>query len=180
MAEPLDISGLMAEFDDPDALRQAARCVRDAGVRRLETFTPHPIEGLDELVGPPDAKLPMAVFAGGIGGAIVAFGVQTYSWVWSYPINIGGRPAFSWPAFVPVTFEFAVLSAAFAAFLTMLALNRLPRYHHPVFEVPGFVRASSDRFFLMVGADDASFDRQDTRELLLECGALAVSEVPCA
>ncbi len=179
MSETSDILGLMAEFDTPDKLTEAARRLTDEGFEELEAFTPFPVENLNDILDNRAPLIPIIVFVVGMGAASLAFAIQYWSWSWDYPINVGGRPMFSWPAYVPVTFEVGVLSAAFAAFFGMLFLNRLPLYHHPTFEVPGFERVTSDRFFMMVGCEDECFERVDTRELLLELDALAVSEVPC-
>lgn len=178
MTDSATLYGLMVEFDSPEALKDAARRVCDEGFKEVEAFTPMPVEGLDDILGHDDKWIAALVLGGALFGATLAFGMQTYSWVWDYPINIGGRPMFSWPSFIPITFELGVLCAALAGFLGMLLLNRLPKLHHPTFEVPGFDRVTSDRFFLMVSADDERFDRHRTAEFLDSLGGLAVSEVP--
>jgi hypothetical protein len=122
--------------------------------------------------------VPKVVLAGGLLGLAAGWGLQYWTSVVAYPLNIGGRPYNSWPAFVVPTFETTVLFASLAAVLGMLALNGLPRPHHPVFDVPGFSAASRDRFFLCIEADDPKFDRAATREFLRGLGAAAVEEVP--
>lgn len=178
MAEEPKLYGMMAEFDDPHALKEAAKKVREAGYDEVEAFTPMPVEGLADILDHGDTHIAALVLAGALVGAGSAFGLQWWSWVWDYPINVGGRPMFSWPSFIPVTFELGVLCAAFAGALGMLLLNRLPRLNHPTFEVPGFDRATSDRFFLMISADDDRFDQDDTLEFMQTLDALAVAEVP--
>ena len=179
MAEQeLELYGLMAEFEDPDTLKEAACRVCDAGYREVEAFSPMPIEEMSDILGHRDPWIARFVLAGGLTGAVGAFVMQWLSWTVDYPINIGGRPMFSWPSFIPVTFELGVLLAAFSGGIGMLLLNRLPKLHHPTFEVPGFDRVTSDRFFLMISSKDEKFDRRDTRECLEQCGALAVAEVP--
>jgi hypothetical protein len=179
MNEGEAILGLMAEFDQPELLVDAARELTDAGYSRLEAFTPMPVDELIDILGRERAIVPALVLAGGLVGAVAAFGFMTWTWLFDYSINIGGRPMFSWPAYIPITFEMAVLFGSFSGGLGMLLLNRLPRLHHPVFEVPGFERASHDRFFLMVEADDACFEIERTREFLGRLDALRISEMPC-
>lgn len=175
-----EIMGLMAEFETPDALLRAAQALRDAGYVGLEAFTPMPIEELYEILGQKRSIIPALVLIGGLFGAVAAFSFMTWTWLIDYPINIGGRPMFSWPSYIPITFEMAVLFGCYSGAIGMLILNRLPLLHHPVFEVPGFERASSDRFFLMVEAEDARFSDVETRRFLTSLSPLNISEVPCA
>ncbi|MBI3848646.1 MAG: DUF3341 domain-containing protein [Planctomycetes bacterium] len=170
--------GLLAEFEQPHDLLEAAKRVRDQGYRRIDAFTPHPIEGLAEALGFHRNRLPLVVLVAGVIGCAGGFGMQYYASVVSYPIDVGGRPLNSWPAFVPITFELTILAAALAAVLGMLALNGLPMPYHPTFNVPRFVRASRDRFFLGVEASDPMFERDVTRRLLESLGANDVFEVP--
>jgi hypothetical protein len=171
------IYGLMAQFDEPGAAVAAAREAYAAGYREMDAFTPYPIEELSEAIGFHHTRLPLLVLLGGLAGAVGGFLLQFWVATIAYPVNVGGRPLNSWPAWVPVTFETTVLCAAFAAVLGMLALNGLPRPHHPVFNAPQFELATRDRFFLCIEARDPRFDRVETRRLLERLGA-KVSDVP--
>lgn len=176
MARP-PIYGVMAEFDDPDALLAAARRAREAGYRRMDAYTPFPVEGLAAALGHRGARLPFVVLGGGILGGLIGFGMQWYSAVIDYPLNVGGRPLNSWPAFVPITFEMVILVASLAAVLGMLALNGLPEPYHPVFNVPSFELATRSHFFLCIESSDPRFDREETRRFLESLGPRSVSEV---
>lgn len=169
--------GLIAEFDNPDDLIQAAHEAHAAGYRRMDAYSPMPIEGLSEALGPHDTRLPLIVLIGGLFGCIGGFALQYWVSVINYPLNIGGRPYNSWPAFVPVTFETAVLAAALTAVFGMLALNGLPQPYHPVFNVPHFELATRNRFFLCIEATDPKFDRAATRRFLEGLHPGAVNEV---
>jgi Protein of unknown function (DUF3341) len=171
------IYGLLAEFYDANALVAAAARTREAGYRRLDAFTPFPVEGLAEVIGFHEKKLPLLVLLGGIAGAVVGFGLQYWASVMAYPLNVGGRPYNSWPSFVPVTFEMTILFAAFTAVLGMLALNGLPMPYHPVFNAERFAFASRDRFFLLVEARDPKFDREATTRFLWSLRPREVVEV---
>ncbi|HKY31597.1 MAG TPA: DUF3341 domain-containing protein [Candidatus Polarisedimenticolia bacterium] len=171
--------GLLAEFETAEAILQAARQAHAAGYRKMEAYTPFPIEDLTEALGFRHSRLPAIVLAGGVAGALIGFGLQYWVSVLVYPHNIGGRPLNSWPSFVPVTFEMTILVAALTAVLGMLALNGLPRPHHPLFGVPRFrEHASRDRFFLCIEAADPRFDPQATRRFLEELRPDGVTEVP--
>ncbi len=169
--------GLIAEFDNADALLAAAEKTRDAGYKKFEAYTPMPIHGLDEAVGYRGTRLPWVIFGAGLLGASGMFAFQTWINVSAYPMNIGGRPLFSWPAFIPATFEGMVLLAAFAAVFGMIAACGLPRPYHPVFNAPNFERASVDRFFLCIEAADPKFELKRTRQFLESLEPLAVSTV---
>jgi hypothetical protein len=169
--------GLLAEFERPDELVAAARRAREAGYRRMDGYTPFPIHGLSEALGLPASKLPLVVLAGGIIGCVTALGMQWFSSTVHYPMNVGGRPFASWPAFIPITFELTVLFASGAAVFGMLGMNGLPMPYHPVFNAPRFAFASRDRFFLGIEARDAKFDRENTRAFLQSLGAREVVEV---
>jgi hypothetical protein len=169
--------GLMAEFDTPDALVAAAEKTRLAGYRQMDAYTPIPIEELNEALGLRRTRLPKLVFIGGLIGGIGGFALEYFSAALAYPMNIGGRPFNSWPQFIPVTFETTVLGAALTCFVGMWALNRLPQPYHPVFNVPAFARASTDRFFLCIEATDPVFRPDETRRFLEGLHPLGVSEV---
>lgn len=170
--------GLVARFTSPEDLTAAVKAARDAGYHRMDAYSPFPIHGLADLLKAEDARLPWLVFACGAIGAVAGYALQYYVSVIAYPHNVGGRPLHSWPSFIPVTFETTVLLAAFGAVIGMFALNGLPRPHHPVFDVPGFDRVTTDAFFLQIGADDKLFDRVRTADFLRSVGAVEVYEVP--
>jgi hypothetical protein len=167
----------MAEFDRDEALVAAVRRVRAEGYRRIEAYAPQPIEGLAEELGFHDTGLPLLVLIGGIVGCLGGFSLQYYLSAIYYPLNVGGRPLNSWPAFIPVTFEMTILVAALTAVLGMLALNGLPMPYHPVFNVPRFALASRNRFFLCIKATDPRFDSTATRRLLESCQPYGVYDV---
>ena len=168
--------GIVAEFETPEGLVQAARTARAAGYRRMEGYSPFPIEDLSETIGY-RTRLPLVVLCGGLTGAIFGFLFQWWISAYDYPINVGGRPLFSWPAFIPATFELMILFSAFAAVLGMIILNGLPRPYHSIFNTPDFENASRDKFFFCIEASDPKFDRQATRQLLERLSPLAISEV---
>ncbi len=169
--------GLMARFDSPEALMEAAEKAHAAGYRRMDAFSPMPIEGLAEAVGFRHTALPLVVLCGGILGGLTGFFLQYYGSVLGYPLNVAGKPLNSWPAFIPITFELTVLFAAITCVFGMLAMNGLPTPYHPVFNVPNFDRASRDQFFLCIKARDAQFEARKTGEFLKSLGATEVSEI---
>jgi hypothetical protein len=171
------IYGLMAEFEKPEDLLAAARRAHEEGYRSLDAFTPFPVEGLADAIGFHGTRLPLVVLIGGLIGCVGGFFLQYYPNVIGYPLNIGGRPYDSWPAFVPVTFEMTILCAALAAVFGMLALNGFPTPYHPVFNAPNFEMATRNRFFLCVKAGDRKFDLGKTRQFLAQLNAREVAEV---
>jgi hypothetical protein len=158
--------GLMAEFDSPTDVVEAARATYDAGYRRINAYSPYPIEELSEAIGFHSTRLPLIVLIGGIIGGLVGYGLQYYVAVIDYPLNVGGRPFHSWPSFIPITFEMTILFAALSAVFGMLALNKLPQPYHPVFNAERFALASRDRFFLVIEANDPKFDRDKAMSFL--------------
>jgi hypothetical protein len=172
------VYGLLAEFQTPNALVHAAHCAYQAGYRRLDAYSPFPIEELSEALNFRRTRMPLVMFLGGLLGCVGGFFMQYYCMALSYPINIGGRPLNSWPAWIPVTFEMTVLVSALSGVFGLLGLCGLPRPHHPLFAVPGFARATRDRFFLCVEATDPKFDPQLTRQFLEGLHAREVTEVP--
>jgi hypothetical protein len=170
--------GLMAEFREPQALLAAARAAREAGYRHAEAYSPMPVEGLAEALGARPTRIPLLTLVAGVVGGGVGYGLQWWSAVVDFRYPIGGRPLHAWPMFVPVTFEMVVLFAAFAAFLGALVGSGLPRLSHPVFDVPDFDLASSDRFFLCLRADDPAFEPAAARALLQAQDPVRCMEAP--
>lgn len=166
--------GVLAEFAGAPEIFQACETVRDAGYARWDAHTPFPVHGLDRAMGLRPSRLPWIVFIAGMLGAASGMLLQWWTSAVDYPLVIAGKPLFSWPAFVPVTFEVGVLFAAFAALLSMLHFNRLPRLHHPIFSSERFSRVSDDRFFISIEASDPNFDESQTTALLQQAGATHV------
>jgi len=172
------IYGVLAEFPTPHELIHAVEKTREAGYRRIEAYTPFPVEGLAEALALKRNNVPLITLIGGLTGGLGGFFFQYWVSVIAYPVNIGGRPLNSWPAFIPVTFELTVLGAALSAVFGMLALNGLPRPHHPLFNVKRFVKhATSDRFYLCIEARDPKFSLADSARFLHGLKATHVSEV---
>jgi hypothetical protein len=169
--------GIMGEFSNPSDLVAAARRTYEAGYRRINGYSPYPIEELSEAIGFTRTSLPLIVLIGGILGGLGGFFMQYWMEVIDYPLNVGGKPYNSWPAFIPITFECTVLMAAFAAVLGMLVLNKLPQPYHPVFNAPNFALATRDRFFLVIEANDPRFSHDETTQFLNTVGARNVSDV---
>jgi hypothetical protein len=158
--------GVLAEFEKPDEIVDAARRARDEGYRRLEAYTPFAVEGLDDALRLPPSRLALITLLGGVAGGVGGYLLQYWAMVLSYPINSGGRPLNSWPAYIPVTFELTILGAALAVVIGLFGLNGLPRPHHPLFNVPEFDTASRSRFFLCIEARDPKFESMATRTFL--------------
>jgi Alternative complex III, ActD subunit len=169
--------GMMAEFDTPEHLLDAARRAFAEGFRKMDAYSPFPVEGLAEAIGFHRSRLPLIVLVGGILGCVGGFFLQYWISVLDYPINVGGRPLNSWPSFIPVTFELTILAAALAAVFGLLALNGLPMPYHPIFNVERFELASLNRFFLCIETRDPYFDAEKTRSFLEGLGAQGVYEV---
>ncbi len=160
------IYGLMAEFDNPTDLVAAARRTYEEGYRRINGYSPFPIEELSEAIGFHHTRLPLLVLLGGIVGGVGGYLMQFYLSAIEYPLNVGGRPYHSWPSFIPITFETTILGAALTTVLGMLALNGLPQPYHPVFNAPRFALATRDRFFLAIEARDPLFDYEKTKQFM--------------
>jgi Alternative complex III, ActD subunit len=170
--------GLMAEFEDAESLLRAAQRAYQAGYRRMDAYSPLPVEGLAEALGTRRTWVPLIVLLGGLAGCLGGFCLQYWISVMDYPINAGGRPLNSWPSFIPVTFELTILAAAFSAVIGLFALCRLPWPSHPVFNVPQFEQATQDSFFLCIEARDPRFAAEETREFLFGLGPREVHDVP--
>jgi len=171
------IYGLMAEFENPTDLVEATRKAREAGFTKLDAYSPYPIEALTEALDIHDRKLPAVVLAGGIIGGLLGYALCYWTSVIDYPLNVGGKPFNSVPAFIVPTFETTILCAAFAAVFGMLALNGLPMPYHPVFNAPNFALASRDRFFLCIESKDPQFDHDETWAFLTKLGPRVVMDV---
>ena len=169
--------GLIAEFDTPEELMAAAEKARDAGYKKLDAFAPFPVEGLSAAIGFKDKYIPIIMLCAGLFGTAWGFGIQIFSLGVHYPMNIGGRPMWSWPNYVPIAFEATILTAAFTGVFSMFGLNGLPQPYHPVFNAPNFERASTDKFFLLIEAKDPKFDLDGTRRLLQSANPVLVSEI---
>ena len=168
--------GMMAEFSGTDEIIAAAESVRAAGYTLVEAYTHIPVHGLDDALGHKPTRLPWLVLAGGLTGATGLFSFMCWVNLVDYPLNIGGRPLFSWPAFVPITFEGMVLFSAFAAVFGLILICGFPLPYHPVFNAPGFERASISGFFLCIEAKDPQYDAANASSLLTKLGATAVHE----
>jgi hypothetical protein len=177
MDDKPQIYGLMAEYVDPEKLVEAAGRAYAEGYRKMDAYSPLPVEGLAEALGFTHNRMPLLVLIGGLTGTATAFAMMYFSAVINYPINVGGRGLNSWPAFVPIMFELTILFGAFAAVFGMLGLNGLPMPYHPVFNAPDFAKASRSRFFLCIEARDPKFDVVATRQFLEGLGPRRVVEV---
>jgi hypothetical protein len=169
--------GYLVEFLDPEHLIEACRRVRDAGYRRWDAHTPFPLHAMDDAMGIRGTRLPWIVLAAGLTGCALALLLQWYTNAFDYPYAISGKPFFSLPAFVPVTFELTILLSALATFFAMWSLNGLPRLHHPLFNSARFRRVTADRFFIVIEASDPLFDHERTRAFLEGLGGTTVEPV---
>ena len=169
--------GYLASFAQPEDLLHAAREARQNGYRKMQAYSPFPVEGLAEEVGFRFNWLPWLVLGGGLAGGAGGYFMQYYACAVSYRLNVGGRPLHSIPSFMPVTFELTVLSAALTAFFAVFLLSGLPRLYHPVFNAPNFYRETQDRFLLCIEAADSVFDERETWQFLNGLNAREVVKV---
>jgi pimeloyl-ACP methyl ester carboxylesterase len=176
LASETELYGTVAEFDDPTALVEAARKVKEEGFQKFEAYTPYPIKDLDGIV-PGFNLVPPIVLIGGLLGAATAWSMQYYIAAIDYPINVGGRPLYSWPAFIPILFELTVLFAGCSAFFGTLALCGFPRPHFPLFNLPDFANATSSRFFLCIEKRDPMYEARFIARLFRDLDAVGVWEV---
>jgi Protein of unknown function (DUF3341) len=172
------VYGIMAEFDSAQRLVDAAHTTHQAGYVRMDAYSPFPVEGLAEAMGFHKNRVPLVVVIGGLIGGLSGYALQYWISAVSYPINVGGKPYHSWPAFIVVTFEMTILFAGISAVFGMLALNGLPMPYHPVFNVPRFALATKDRFFLIVFSTDPKYSPSETRRFMESLGPRSISEVP--
>ncbi len=172
------IHGMIAEFNGPEEILEAAQKAKDAGYTKMEAYTPFPVHGLVDIVAEEDHRIKWLIFLGGIAGVVSGYGLQYWVSVYAYAHNVGGKPLQSWPAFIPVTFECMILFSSFAAVVGMLGLNGLPRPHHPIFNAKNFEYASRSKFFLCIEVEDEKYDKAGTEKFLKGLGAVEVSEVP--
>jgi len=173
--------GFLAEFESPEALKDAARRAHKEGFRKMDAYTPFPVEGLPEELGVHRSPMPAVVLIGGLIGGLGGAFMQWASAVLDYPLNIGNRPFNSWPSFVVITFELTILFAGLFGVFGMLAVNGLPKPHHPLFNEPRFDRVTQDRFFLCIFVEDPKFDREETWRFLESArpeGLYAVHDLP--
>jgi hypothetical protein len=174
MTEP---AGFLAEFETAEDLLRAARRAREEGYRRLDAYAPLPVHGLAEALGQKPSPLPLIALLGGAAGGATGYALQYLGQVVAYPLIVGGKPPHSWPAFVPVSFESAILIAALSVVGGFFALNNFPYPYHPAFNVEKFERASQDRFFLEISSSDGNFDLHATRSFLESLKPAAVHEM---
>lgn len=173
-----DLFGIIAVFRTPDEVTSAAVRLRQSGCRAFEAYTPYAVEGLDRIIDPGSkAFLPLLMFVGAVLGAALAYWIQYWDEAVNYPLNVGGRPYNSWPAFAVSTFEFMLLASVTAGFLGMLAASGLPKLYHPIFEALTFERASRDRFVICIEATDPRFNADSIHALFEELGAERIEEV---
>jgi hypothetical protein len=178
--EPIEnpVFGIVAEFDNPDTLLHAATVAAHAGYKKMDAYSPFPIHGLAEAIpNGTDDRVPWFAFFGGCTGFLLGIGLNYFINVIDYPMNVGGKPLFAWPQFLPIIFEMTVLCTGLTTFISQWALNGLPRLNHPIFNAKNFDRATQDRFFLCIESKDPKFEPNETTNFLNGLHPIAVSEV---
>ena len=178
LSELSGVHGVMAEFLTPEELIRAGKRAYAEGYRRMDAYTPMPVEGLAEAIGFKKNRVALAVLIGGSFGAIGGFTLLEWIACIAYPHNVGGRPLNSWPSWIPITFESMILCSAITSLLCVLLMNGLPHPYHSVFNVPEFARASKDRFFLCIESSDPKFRTEEVLDFLRGLGGSEVSIVP--
>ena len=172
------IYGLLAEFNTPGELVRATQAAREQGFRRMECYTPYPVEEAADALHFHKNRVPLLTLVGGVMGVTTAFLMETWMNVWSYPLNIAGRPLFSWPAFIIPAYEWTILFSGLTAAFGMMALNGLPQLYHPLFNAPNFrTGATTDKFFLCLEATDPRFSVVETRAFLEQFSPASLVEV---
>lgn len=169
--------GILAEYDSPSAIFHACEQVRDAGFRRFDSYTPFPVHNLDKAMGLGPSYLPWMVLFAGMTGACLAMGFMIWASAYDYPLNIGGKPTFSIPAFIPVTFEVTILFSGLTAVFGMFFLNTMPTYHHPLFDIADFAKATDNKFFLLIEARDKKYDQKQVSDFFIKTGAKSTTIV---
>lgn len=176
--QELNLYGLLAKFEQQEDLIEAAERTYSMGYRKFDAYSPYPVAELTRAMHLRSSPLPFFVLAGGLGGGIGGFLMMTYATVIDYPMNIGGRPLFSWPAYIPITFELVILLGALAGILGLFLFTGFPQPYHPVFNSEDFnEHGSQDAFYLSIEASDLNFDLERTRRFLEELGPAQVSEI---
>lgn len=171
--------GMLAKFETQEALLDAVNRVYTVGLRHFDAYAPYPVEGLSQAMHLKPSPMPYVILAGGVLGGLTGFLMQTFATVIDYPLNIGGKGLFSWPAYIPITFELTILVAAFAGILGLFYLTRFPQPYHPVFNSEDFnAHASQDGFYLGIEASDPMYNAQQIRALLESTGSSLVTEIP--
>jgi len=178
MTSSTRVYGLLAEFEDHEQLLDAARRAHAAGYRKMDAYSPFPIDGLAQALGRKRNGVALLFLIGGVAGAIGGYFMLWYSMAVDWPMNIGGRPLHSWPMYIPITFELTILCSSLLGFFGTLALCRFPMPYHPVFNVPEFSRASRDRFFLCIECRDPRFDEHSTWRFLERLDPRSIAHVP--
>jgi hypothetical protein len=171
MEKPKREIGILAEYDSPQAIYHACEKIRDKGFRRFDSYTPFPVHGLDKAMGLGPSYLPWLVLIAGMSGAMLAMGFMIWTSAYDYPLNIGGKPTLSIPAFIPITFEVTVLFSGLTAVFGMFALNGLPKYHQPLFSIERFAKVTDDKFFVLIESHDKLYQQEKVREFLHATGA---------
>ncbi|MDA0712462.1 MAG: DUF3341 domain-containing protein [bacterium] len=172
MTQTSTIYGVLAEYDTASGIYHACEKVRDAGYKKWDACTPFPVHGLDKAMGLPPSKLPWFVLLAGISGATLAILFMVWVSAFDYPLNIGGKPTWSIPAFIPVMFEVTILFSALTTVFGMFYMNRLPTFNHPLFKSVRFEKVTDDKFFIVIESSDPHFNREATAKLLVDSGAV--------